>query len=124
MDRRTSSPTSVGLKLTLLASYATVPLRAFINSLASDGRVLLATQLLDAMGAGLCRDPTRRDIPPPLSLLMHVAASTAALAGVINFLTVVTFESLSRGSDHFAFLQGVGLACSGIGMAVSISTSG
>ena len=44
--------------------------------------------------------------------------------GVVNFLTVVTFERLSRGTEHFAFLQGVGLCCSGIGMAVSATLCG
>ena len=93
--KRMSQPTSTGLQLTFLASYATVPLRAFINSLASDGRVLLATQLLDATGAG-----------------------------VVSFLTAVTVEKLSRGTGHFAFLQGVGLACSGVGMAISTTLCG
>ena len=43
-----SQSTSTGLQLTLLASYASVPLRAFVNSVAADGRTLLATQLLAA----------------------------------------------------------------------------
>ena len=80
----------LGLRLTLLLSYSTAPVRQCINAASSMPFVLLSAQLLDAAGDGC-----------------------------LGVVSVIVIEHLARGTPHFAFMQSVGTSCKGVGSAIS-----
>jgi len=89
-SKRLVSPDRLGLRLTLLLSYSTAPVRQCINAASSMPFVLLSAQLLDAAGDGC-----------------------------LGVVSVIVIEHLARGTPHFAFMQSVGTSCKGVGSAIS-----